>query len=155
MHTATDTPISSPSPRSKRVWPLWAALAVLALLVPACMSERSRAAELPMIAAINDAPNLYEGGTVLLHGEVDEVVGPRAFVMESDGNVFDAEILVLVPDGMSPAVLEEDQALSVHGTVRRVYSGVDFATEHDLDLGEMTYVITPGAPVVVVDRLDL
>lgn len=132
---------------------------LLLLLAVSCAqgcarSARERAAELPMIAAINDGPHLYENGSVTLHGEVDEVVGRRAFVMESDGSLFDAEILVLLPPGMDTAGMLEDEPLTVVGTVRRVYSGPDFAREHDLDLGAMTHALRPGAPVVVLDRLD-
>ncbi|HSE83964.1 MAG TPA: hypothetical protein VLB01_05405, partial [Thermodesulfobacteriota bacterium] len=47
------------------------------------------------ISEINDNPNKYIGQTVTVSGDLEESYGPKAFVIDGQGSIFNDEILVV------------------------------------------------------------
>lgn len=100
-------------------------------------------AELDDVEELQDNIQAFIGQRVRVPGEVEDVLGPRSFVLES-GGIFDDEIVVVIParaQGMDPALMRQDTQVTVTGTVRSSpiidierETGWDFDPELEIEL---------------------
>lgn len=100
---------------------------------------------------IQDNPGRYVGKTVLLSGEVEDLVGPRAFLMDTDGMFGFSEILVFNATGRNVPVVEGRDA-EVVGPVRLLYIA-DIEKEIDYDLADEAYSEWVDKPVIVAEKI--
>src|SRR6185503_2531650 len=78
-----------------------------------------------------DAKHFY-GQTVTVQAEVEDVLGPKMFTLDEDAILAGADVLVLVPRGVT-AQLSHDQKVTVTGTVRQY---VEADLDRDFDFFE-------------------
>ncbi|OWY64318.1 hypothetical protein B7486_47985 [cyanobacterium TDX16] len=108
---------------------------LLALTLFGCTDSNSNSANSEANATIgeivDEANTNFIGKTVTVSGEIEEVISPKAFVIEGDGFFNDPELLVLNLDG-SPIV--NDSNIQVTGTVRQ-FSKAEIENQFDVDLG--------------------
>jgi len=104
---------------------------------------------------IIENPNSYVGKTVTVSGEVERVLGPKAFVMDSGVNI--GELLVVgadpfpqVPDGGNRGYVINDTA-TVTGTVRMLVTA-DVEREIGWDLTPELKVEFNAKPVLIVQK---
>ena len=73
------------------------------LLIPLLTPNDSAGPEAGItIGDITDNPNAFIGQTVTVSGEVEDIVGPRAFTMGDEGFLFGEELLVVGAQGPAP-----------------------------------------------------
>jgi hypothetical protein len=75
-----------------------------------------------------DAKHFY-GQTVTVQAEVEDVLGPKMFTLDEDAILAGADVLVLVPRGVT-AQLTHDQKVTVTGQVRQ-YVEADLDRDFD------------------------
>jgi hypothetical protein len=71
----------------------------------------------------------YYGQTVTVQAEVEDVLGPKMFTLDEDAILAGADVLVLVPRGVT-GQLSHDQKVTVSGTVRQ-YVEADLHRDFD------------------------
>jgi hypothetical protein len=85
-----------------------------------------------------DAKKFY-GKTVTISAEVEDFLGPNMFTLDEDAILAGADVLVLVPRGVT-ANLSHDQKVTVVGEVRQ-YVETDFDRDYDwFDNGKLVNV---------------
>lgn len=94
----------------------------------------------------------YKGKTISVDAEVDEVLGPRVFKIDT-GHWFDlgGEMLVLMPTHLA-ALVREDDRVTVTGTVRE-FVRAEFDREWGLDLTDEIDVELRKRHVLVASRV--
>ncbi len=71
------------------------------------------------VAAVTENPSDYVGRTVTVRGEVENMLGSRAFIMEDKGPGSEMLVVAAAPDAMPRAkALEDSDAVQVVGEVR-------------------------------------
>lgn len=104
------------------------------------------------ISEIANAPNTnFIGKTVTVSGEVEEVISPKAFIIEGDRFFNDPELLVLNLSG-SPIV--NDSNIQVTGTVRQ-FSKSQIENQFDLKLTQELVAEFRSKPIIVATALTL
>ncbi|MDP9374472.1 MAG: hypothetical protein M3Q65_18885, partial [Chloroflexota bacterium] len=118
------------------------------------------------VAAIADNPSAFYGRRVTVSGEVDEIVGPRAFTIGGEDFVGGDELLVvnadpslrIAPPAVSnvpgDGVLDEDDLVQVTGPVRR-FDLAEVEREIGADLDDGLFAGWAGKPAVVARQADL
>ncbi len=113
------------------------------------------------IEEITDNPARYYGDVVTVGGEVENIVGRRAFTIGGDDFIGGDELLVVSASGL-PAVanragapeLAEDDLVTVTGPVRR-FVLADIERELGADLDDNLFRDWEGQPAVVARNIDL
>ena len=153
--------------RGGSMWWMWLIGAVLlvllaVLLVPLFNDRDSAGADNgTTISEITDAPNNYVGNTVTVSGEVNRIVGPRAFTIGGDDFIGGDELLVVSANAM-PAIadrttdnaLVENDLIQVTGPVR-MFDLAAFEKEIGFDLDNSLFGEYAGKPAVVAQSVDL
>lgn len=108
----------------------------------------------PTVEDVSDEPAQYYGERLTVTGEVDEVYGPRGFVLEGSGGIFDDEIPVLTRSDVrvGGVPLEDDDEVIVTGTVRR-FVVTDIEREVGWDLDQEIEVAMRDKPVLVAESI--
>ena len=107
-------------------------------------------------ADILEEPEFYEGMEVNLKAEVEEWVGPRAFLLDAAG-IIDDSLLVITED---PQYIFEDPEIfgdaiwEVQGTVGRFVT-IEAADTLDFDLEPDIYGVYEGKPYVLAESVTL
>ncbi|MCW8193391.1 hypothetical protein F6455_01160 [Proteobacteria bacterium 005FR1] len=107
-------------------------LAMVTVLAPALGQAEQEAMPVGSVNHLLDNAGKYVNERITVPGEVEELLDPRTFVLES-GGIFMDEVTVVVPKGtkgFNPALLREDSDIRVTGTVRQA-SAVDIEQELD------------------------
>lgn len=99
---------------------------------------------------VAEEPREYIGKKVTVAGEVEEVVGPRAFVIQDDDIFGGEEVLVVSTADIASPV--EDSEVQVTGTVRLV-SVTELEREFELGPGTEYEVYVENKPVIVSDAI--
>lgn len=101
-----------------QVWTYGAIAVLFVVALPACTMVNSDSSNTgTTISKINNQANTnLIGKTVTVNGEVEEVISPKAFIIEGERFFNDPELLVLNISG-SPIV--DDSNIQVTGTVRQ------------------------------------
>ncbi|MBD1881336.1 hypothetical protein [Coleofasciculus sp. FACHB-T130] len=136
------------------------ALALLAMLVPGCVAvQKEAAAPEPTTAVEKVAQNTDQliGQTVTVSGEVEEIIGPKAFQLEDD-KIFSGE-KVLVLNAVSATVpIAEGKNVTVTGQVRK-FVLADFEKEYnltnDLNVKKKMEAEFEGKPVVIAQTTQV
>lgn len=142
--------------RGGNAWALWNAkqaitLVLFAALLPACNPSSSPETGTTVGEVANVASANLVGKTVTVSGEVEEIVGPKAFTIEGERLFNDPELLVLNTTS-SPVI--EDVLVQVTGTVREfVVSEIE--KEFDVDLDQEVEVEFRGKPVLIATAVTL
>lgn len=107
-----------------------------------------------------DEPGQYAGKTVTVSGEVNDVLGPKAFTIGGEEFLPPGELLVVsrngfptIPDREANEYLVDDDIVQVTGNVRTF---VRAEVSRDMDADDMqgeTYVEWEGRPVLVVSNM--
>lgn len=105
------------------------------------------------IDRILDDPRAYIGRTVTVRGEVDDLVGPRAFMLE-DGDLFFDDELLVVSAGRLPRLVEGEGEVRVTGQVRR-FNRAEVEDELGIRLDERPFADYEGRPVIVARSVEL
>jgi hypothetical protein len=118
----------------------------------------------PQAATVDDIaqyPGLYYGETVTVSGEVDELLGPRAFTIEDADLLFDEQVLVVSArplrdrDGRSLDVSAlGDREVRVTGTVRP-FDPATFEQEVGFDLDDALFAGRVGKPAIIARSIHL
>ena len=111
------------------------------------------------IEEIAEDPARYIGRRVTVSGEIDDLLGPRAFTIGGEG-WFDGDELLVVSAGPIPAPrgrpadapLREDDLVQVTGPVRR-FALADVEREIGVDLDDARFANWEGQPAVVATRV--
>lgn len=103
---------------------------------------------------ITDQPSAYLGKQVRLAGEVEQVRGPQAFVLEGPGLIWDDEVLVLAgrPIELGGTSVSDDDDVIVEGVVRAAVIA-DLERELGWDLTPEIEAELSEQPVVVARRI--
>jgi hypothetical protein len=126
------------------------ALAILAVILPACNQSDGPAGT--TLSEITNEPNAdLVGKTVTVSGEVEKVIGPKAFTIEGDKLFNDPEVLVISATG-SPII--EDTLVQVTGTLRK-FVGAEIEQEFDLNLAQELEVEFRDKPVLIATAVAL
>lgn len=133
------------------------ALALLAMALPACTEAPRPEAATPdaatTVADVAQEPNAaLIGRTVTVNGEIERVLGPRAFILEGKGWLFnDPEVLVVSATG---APLVADTPVVVTGTLGKLVVA-EIEREYGFDLDQEYEVEFRDRPVVVATAVAL
>lgn len=93
----------------------------------------------------------YNGQKVQVSGEVEKIIDPKAFVLES-GGLFNDEIVVLQPQGKLN--VKDDSEVTVTGTVRTV-GLVDVEREYGWDLDPQIRIeLERVEAFLIADRIE-
>lgn len=150
-----------------------AALVLLPLMLVSCtnrdapVNADTRIGTAPPVGAAGvtlsnllDDPGKFTGQTVTVSGEVNDVLGPKAFTIGGEEFLPPGELLVVSPTGF-PAIpdypeneyLVDDDIVQVTGTVR-TFVQTEVARQVDADDMEgQAYVRWEGKPVLVVTSM--
>lgn len=125
--------------------------ALLALVLPACtLSPGAKTGT--TVSEVANAPNAnHIGKTVTVSGEVEEVISPKAFIIEGDRFFNDPELLVVNLSG-SPIV--NDSNIQVTGTVRQFLKS-EIEREFGLSLAQELAAEFRGKPVLIATAVTL
>jgi hypothetical protein len=117
---------------------------------PASAQQRGTAVELE---AIVENPSQFVGRAVTVEGEIDDILSPSVFRMDN-GDWFDTDLLVVtaVTPGMMEFFWTEDDDIRVTGTVH-VFRREKFERDPDILLGEQSYALWEGRPVLVANMI--
>lgn len=128
-----------------------AATAVAAAAVGCDRDENQGTAE---VEDVKEEPARFYGETVTLSGEVDQVLGPRAFEMEGDDLFFDEQIVVLTrsPVRLGGEAVADDDELAVTGTVRP-FTTTEIERELGWDLEPEYEVEFDQRPVIIAEEI--
>jgi hypothetical protein len=97
-------------------------------------------------------PERYAGKTISVDGEVDKLLGPRAFELEEPDGKDDGEVLVLLTSGLV-AMLRDEDKVTVSGTVK-TFSKADLHREAIwLDLSDIPAEELVDKPILVATRI--
>jgi hypothetical protein len=97
-------------------------------------------------------PERFAGRTISVDGEVDKLLGPRAFELEEPDGKDDGEVLVLLSEGLV-AMLRDDDKVTVSGTVK-TFSKADLHREAIwLDLSDIPAEELVDKPILVATRI--
>lgn len=127
------------------------ALALLALVLPACTPSPSPGAGTTLAEVVNEPNADLIGKTVTVSGEVDQIFGPKAFTIEGDKLFNDPELLV-VSATSSPII--KDTLVQVTGMVRE-FDRAEIERKFDLDLAQEFEVEFRGKPVLIATAVVL
>jgi hypothetical protein len=130
-----------------------AALALLALVLPACTGTDSSGSNSgTTVSEVAKEPNSnFIGKTVTVSGEVEKVISPKAFTIEGDHLFNDPELLVVNLSG-SPIV--NDSNIQVTGTVHQFLKS-EIESQFDLSLAFELAAEFRGKPVLVATAVTL
>lgn len=127
---------------------------LLALTFFGCTDPNSNSANSEANATIseivNEANTNLIDKTVTVSGEIEEVISPKAFIIEGERFFNDPELLVLNLGG-SPIV--NDSNIQVTGTVRQ-FSKAEIENQFDVDLGKLEAEFK-GKPVLIATAVVL
>lgn len=129
--------------------------AAFALLACGRDRESSGTAQAPSVEKVADDPSRLYGKRLTLAGEVDDVLGPRAFTVKGEGVFIDAdEVIVLTktPPRFAGMAVEADDDVIATGTIR---PGVVAELEREIgwDLEPQLEAEIQRRPVLVADTL--
>ena len=97
-------------------------------------------------------PERYAGKTISVDGEVDKLLGPRAFELEEPDGKSDGEVLVLLSQNLV-AMLKDEDKVTVTGTVK-TFSRADLHREAIwLDLSDIKAEDLVDKPILVAIRI--
>lgn len=136
-----------------QVWTYGAIAVLLLVALPACTMVNSDSSNTgTTINKINQQPNAnLIGKTVTVNGEVEEVISPKAFIIEGDRFFNDPELLVLNLSG-SPIV--NDSNIQVTGTVRQFLKS-EIERDFGLNLAQELATKFTDKPVLVATAVTL
>lgn len=136
-----------------QVWPYGAIAVLFVVALSACTMVNSDSSNSgTTISKINNQANAnFIGKTVTVNGEVEEVISPKAFIIEGDRFFNDPELLVLNLSG-SPIV--DDSNIQVTGTVRQFLKS-EIEREFGLNLAQELAAKFTNKRVLVATELTL
>lgn len=144
---------------------IWAlVILVVAFLAAALFGQTRRSdageagAGIPAGLSVSEVagnPETYEGSTITVAGDLEEVVSPNA--IRIGGGMAGGDGLLVIglgdfPARLRPAMEQEEAVLQVTGTVRK-FERVEFENESGIDLDDAVFAYYEGMPALVADRL--
>ena len=134
----------------------------LLLLIPFFTDDDSAGLDTGVtVSEIADAPATYIDRTVTVGGEVEQVIGPRAFMIGGDEFIGGDELLVVsannlptVADRPAGETLAANDLIQVTGPVRR-FDLADFEEEIGFDLDDAAFGAYAGQPAIIARSVDL
>ncbi len=133
----------------------------LLLLIPFFNDESAGIDTGVTVSEIADAPTTYYDRTVTVSGEVEEVIGPRAFTIGGDEFIGGDQLLVVSADVLpmpagrpSDAALTANDVIQVTGPVRR-FDLAAFEKEIGSDLDDAAFEAYGGQPAIIARSVDL
>lgn len=134
------------------IWKNGTALLLLFALAACNLTNSDRSNTGTTISKITNRPNTnLIGKTVTVSGEIEEVISPKAFIIEGDGFFNDPELLVINLSG-SPIV--NDSNIQVSGTVRQ-FSQSAIENQLDLNLAQKLEAEFRGKLVLIATAITL
>lgn len=127
------------------------ALAILTTVLPACNQSANPKADTKISEITNGLNVDLIGKTVTVSGEVDQILGPKAFIIEGEQLFNDPEVLVV---NASEAPIIEDTLVQVTGTVRE-FVGSEIEKKFDLDLAQEFEVEFGGKLMLIATAVVL
>ena len=129
-------------------------LAVTALLTTVAACQTAPEIE-PNVEEVANHPGVFEGQTLTVTGEVDDIYHSRAFELQSDDDPFEIweeSVLVLSPTPieMLGEPLEDDDKMLVRGRVEQ-FVVADIERELGWDLSPELEVEFENVPVIIAD----
>jgi hypothetical protein len=101
---------------------------------------------------VEDNPERFAGKTISIDGEVDKLLGPRAFELEEPDGKDDGELVVLLSNGLV-ALLRNEDKITVTGTLKS-FSKADLHREAIwLDLSDIPADKLVDKPILVATRI--
>ena len=101
---------------------------------------------------LEDHPERFAGKTINVDGEVDKLLGPRAFELEEPDGKSDGEVLVIVSPGLV-AMLRDEDKVTVSGVVK-AFTKAELEREATwLDLSDIPADKIAGKPILVATRI--
>lgn len=127
------------------------ALAILTTVLPACNQSANPKADTKISEIANGLNVDLIGKTVTVSGEVDQILGPKAFIIEGEQLFNDPKVLVV---NASEAPIIEDTLVQVTGTVRE-FVGSEIERKFDLDLAQEFEVEFRDKPMLIATAIVL
>ncbi|MEW5859922.1 MAG: hypothetical protein AB1861_21470 [Cyanobacteriota bacterium] len=135
------------------------ALAILALLLPACTTNNQEKVGGPTANTnvsteeVADKTNALLGKPVTVRSEVEKKVGANSFTI-GDNELFGNEKILVINASGAPTVLPDDIKLQVTGTVAKLVVA-DVEREFNLDLEPELEVEYKDKPVIIAQSIAL
>ncbi len=107
-------------------------LTLLAMVLPGCNQSVTLRSDTTISEIANESNTDLIDKTVTVSGEVDQILGPKAFIIEGDQLFNDPEVLVV---NATEAPIIDDTLVQVTGTVRE-FVGSEIERKFDLDLAQ-------------------
>lgn len=138
---------------TQALWNNGAIALLLLVALTACTTTNSDGSNTgTKISRIANQPNTnLIGKTVTVSGEVEEVISPKAFIIEGDRLFNDPELLIL---NLSSSPIVNDSNIQVTGTVRQ-FSKTEIENQFDLKLTQELEVEFRGKPVLMATAVTL
>lgn len=133
------------------IWRQAIILAVLVVVLPACNQSVSSGSDITISEIANESNTDLIGKTVIVKGEVEEVISPKAFTIEDDQLFKDPEILVV---NVTKAPIVEDTLVQVTGTIRE-FVGSEIEKKFDLNLTQEFEVEFRDKPALIATAVVL
>ncbi len=138
-------------------------LLVAAFLIPIFYRTRSGHGEPRLLPSdIANNPRDFVGQTVTVSGEVQAVVGPRAFTLGDEGFLFGEGregLLIVGAQRRAPTagrpfdeIFRQGELVRVTGAVRR-YNLAEFEREFGFDLEDSRFAGWEGRPAIIARRI--
>ncbi len=141
------------------------ALAVLALAgglgLPAFARPAAAQVQGATISAIVDNASAYVGQTVTVTGEVEQVLGPRSFLIEDDDFLSDDTLPVVSASAFlsragqqidAERLLNSDEMVTVTGTVH-IFNLAAFEERLGVDLDDEAFDAWAGKPAIIATAI--
>lgn len=121
------------------------AFTLLALLLPACDTPTEETTEEGVtIEELEEEPSEYVGQTVVVGGEVENIVSPDAFILQDEELFGDNDVLVVGAEG---ALLEEGAFARVQGVAQQ-YTVTEVEDQYAVDIGTEYEIVVQERPVI-------
>jgi hypothetical protein len=136
------------------------ALALLAMLLPACVAvEKEAAAPEPTTAVEKVAQNTDQliGQTVTVSGEVEEILGPKTFQLEDD-KIFSGEKVLILNAVPATVPITEGKNVTVTGQVRKFVLAdfeKDYNLSNDLNVRKKLETEFEGKPAIIAQTTQV
>lgn len=143
-----------------RTLPTGIALALMALILPACTDGRQEAAAPPPTGNVTteevaNETNRLIGQTVTIRSEPIKKIGPNTFTV-SDEQFFGTESILVVNASGQPFVLPADDEVEVQVTGQvRNFVLAEVERDFDLDLDPEVYVEYESKPAIIAQAIAL
>lgn len=136
-----------------------AAVVILVIIALPFFDQANLPGNEQQLSQVAQNPEEYYGRAIQVDGQIEEIIGTRAFTMESQGVLQDDVLIIskspLTPVGGGPDdfLYQADDRVSVAGTVRQFNKG-ELERELGVELVDEVFTTWEGRPVIIAETVQ-